>query len=72
MTEQNVMLVRNNQFGLNGPQAGDIGVSSGTYRLPNMDVLWHQVVFDDYPDREFCCPDPALQVLTERNDNDLV
>lgn len=63
-----VMLIRNNQFGLDGPQAGDLGVSVRTYRLPNMDTLWHTVIFDSFFNQEWSVPDAALQVLNDREE----
>jgi len=64
MDERNVMLIRNNQFGKDGPQAGDRGVSDSTFFIPNMDTVWHRVEFYDYPDEMYSVPEDALQLLT--------
>jgi len=64
MTEQTVILARDNQFGPTGPQAGDLGVSQGTYFIPNIDIVWHRVEFDDFPGDIYSCPQGALEFLT--------
>lgn len=60
---ERIMLTRNNQFGPTGPQAGDLGTAESTFFVPNIDVRWYRVVFDEYDDGIFSVPEAAIEII---------
>lgn len=59
-TPTNVVLVKDNQFGKDGPQSGDRGVVVGTFHIPNIPDKWYKVAFACYLGEEFTCPEASL------------
>jgi hypothetical protein len=56
-----VVLLADNQFGHDGPQAGDRGRIVGKFTIPDETMIWYRVMFDGHGEMWFACPANMLK-----------